>query len=159
MVGQDLGKQCLGDFVIACTGRSTDHAQIQFIDQLAIVGVLVDQLSQGIVAVGDGLGDHGSVDQGHDRAELKIADERSHSQALSRGGRPSVVRKPLGSFTPASGSCALAFQAAHRESAPPSRWRHEWRRTAPRPAAGARGRASSCGRRLHSTRVVATDSW
>ncbi len=29
---------------------------------------------------------------------------RSHSQALSRGGRPKVARKPLGSSTPESGS-------------------------------------------------------
>ena len=31
---------------------------------------------------------------------------RSHSQALSRAGRPKVVRKPLGSSTPESGSSA-----------------------------------------------------
>ena len=32
--------------------------------------------------------------------------DRSHSQALSRAGRPKVVRKPLGSSTPESGSSA-----------------------------------------------------
>ena len=32
--------------------------------------------------------------------------DRSHSQALSRAGRPKVVRKPLGSSTPESGSAA-----------------------------------------------------
>ena len=32
--------------------------------------------------------------------------ERSHSQALSRAGRPKVVKKPLGSSTPESGKAA-----------------------------------------------------
>ncbi len=32
--------------------------------------------------------------------------ERSHSQALSRTGRPNVARNPLGSSTPESGSSA-----------------------------------------------------
>ncbi len=32
--------------------------------------------------------------------------DRSHSQALSRAGRPNVVRKPLGSSTPESGKAA-----------------------------------------------------
>ena len=32
--------------------------------------------------------------------------DRSHSQALSRAGRPNVVKKPLGSSTPESGNAA-----------------------------------------------------
>ena len=37
--------------------------------------------------------------------------DRSHSQALSRAGRPKVVRKPLGSSTPESGSAAARVPA------------------------------------------------
>ena len=38
--------------------------------------------------------------------------ERSHSQALSRAGRPNVVKKPLGSSTPESGNAAARVPAA-----------------------------------------------
>ena len=38
--------------------------------------------------------------------------ERSHSQALSRAGRPNVVKKPLGSSTPESGKAAARVPAA-----------------------------------------------
>ena len=37
---------------------------------------------------------------------------RSHSQALSRAGRPKVVRKPLGSSTPESGKAEARVPAA-----------------------------------------------
>ena len=37
---------------------------------------------------------------------------RSHSQALSRAGRPNVVKKPLGSSTPESGRPAARVPGA-----------------------------------------------
>ena len=49
---------------------------------------------------------------------------RSHSQALSRGGRPKVVRKPLGSSTPESDSSAARVPGAtpgNFETAPSTR--------------------------------------
>ena len=69
---------------------------------------------------------------------------RSHSQALSRAGLPNRSRNPPGSSTLLVEQ--LGRPRARRQAgqlARASRSRGGSRRTAPRPAAGGRGRASS----------------
>ena len=62
--------------------------------------------------------------------------ERSHSQALSRAGRPKVVRKPLGSSTPESGRAAArvpgnAGELRHRAGHPVDRVQQDFGRQPP----------------------------
>ena len=68
---------------------------------------------------------------------------RSHSQALSRAGRPRLPRKPSASSTPTSGSVAARCQARRRRTTMSRRSRDRSHRTALRPAADGRGRARS----------------
>ena len=72
---------------------------------LRVVRLAVDELGELVGRVGDGVGDRRAADQAMTGPSCRPL-VRSHSQALSRAGRPNVSRKPLGSSTPESGSAA-----------------------------------------------------
>ena len=65
--------------------RPIENAQVEFINQFGIVGLVFDELGDGVIGIADGIIDGRSGDQRHDRAELEAVDAFAFARALACG--------------------------------------------------------------------------
>ena len=83
----------LGDFLWAC--GAVEDAEVQFINQLGVIGLFFDELGNGVVGIANGVVHGGAGNERHHGAKLKTIDALAFTSTFA-GGTAKGAKEAVG---------------------------------------------------------------